>query len=81
LNREVQERVFDTGTLGKMLLVVGVLIVLMGLIFIFLGRLGLGRLPGDIIVEKGNFVFYFPLVTCVVISIILSFLIRVFFRH
>jgi len=73
--------VFDTGTLGKMLLVVGVLIVLMGLIFIFLGRLGLGRLPGDIIVEKGNFVFYFPLVTCVVISIILSFLIRVFFRH
>ncbi len=72
---------FDTGTLGKMLLVVGVLIVLMGLIFIFLGRLGLGRLPGDIIVEKGNFVFYFPLVTCVVISIILSFLIRVFFRH
>lgn len=77
----MQERVFDTGTLGKMLLVVGVLIVLMGLIFIFLGRLGLGRLPGDIIVEKGNFVFYFPLVTCVVISIILSFLIRVFFRH
>ena len=72
---------FDTGTLGKMLLVVGVLIVLMGLIFIFLGRLGLGRLPGDIIVEKGNFVFYFPLVTGVVISIILSFLIRVFFRH
>ncbi len=72
---------FDTGTLGKMLLVVGVLIVLMGLIFIFLGRLGLGRLPGDIIVEKGNFVFYFPLVTCVVISIILSFLIRVFFRR
>ncbi|NLI69237.1 MAG: DUF2905 domain-containing protein [Firmicutes bacterium] len=67
--------------MGKMLLVVGVLIVLMGLIFIFLGRLGLGRLPGDIIVEKGNFVFYFPLVTCVVISIILSFLIRVFFRH
>lgn len=72
---------FDTGTVGKMLLVIGALIALVGLIIIFLGRFGLGRLPGDIIIEKENFIFYFPLVTCVVISIILSFLIRVFFRR
>lgn len=64
-----------------MLLVIGALIALVGLIIIFLGRFGLGRLPGDIIIEKENFIFYFPLVTCVVISIILSFLIRVFFRR
>ncbi len=72
---------FDTGTVGKMLLVIGALIALVGIIIIFLGRSGLGRLPGDIIIEKENCVFYFPLVTCVVISIVLSFLIHVFFRR
>lgn len=72
---------FDTGTVGKMLLFIGALIALVGIIIIFLGRSGLGRLPGDIIIEKENCVFYFPLVTCVVISIVLSFLIHVFFRR
>jgi hypothetical protein len=37
-----------------------------------LTRLGIGRLPGDIVIQRGNFSFYFPLMTCVLISILLS---------
>jgi hypothetical protein len=54
---------------------------LTGVIFFFLGRFGLGRLPGDIWIQKGNFVFYFPLVSGIVISIVLSILINIFFRR
>jgi hypothetical protein len=40
----------------------------------WLGRLGLGRLAGDIVVERGAFRFYFPIVTCLVVSVVLSFI-------
>ncbi len=53
-------------TLGRVLLTIGGIIVLAGLLLLALGRLGLGRLPGD------NFVFYFPLATCILISAILT---------
>ena len=38
----------------------------------WLGRLGLGRLPGDILIERGNFRFYFPIVTCLIVSGVVS---------
>ena len=47
---------------------IGVALVVVGLLWPWLGRLGLGRLPGDILIERGNFRFYFPIVTCLIVS-------------
>ncbi len=62
--------------IGKILVIVGVgIIVLGGLLWLSSGTLKnfpLGRLPGDIVIQKDNFTFYFPLVTCIVLSIVLS---------
>jgi Protein of unknown function (DUF2905) len=56
----------------KWLIAIGVLCVLAGLLWPYLNQLGLGRLPGDIVIERDNVHFYFPLVTCLVISLALS---------
>ena len=59
--------------LGKLLVVFGVLIVVAGLVLMLVGRVPfLGRLPGDLHVQRGNWTFYFPLATSIVISVILS---------
>jgi hypothetical protein len=61
--------------IGKMLIVFGVVMMVIGVIFILMGRVPyLGKLPGDVHVQKKDFGFYFPLGTCIVISIVLSFL-------
>jgi hypothetical protein len=61
------------GDLGKLLVVFGVLIVVAGLVLMLVGRVPfLGRLPGDIHVQRGNWTFYFPLATSLVLSVILS---------
>lgn len=66
--------------LGKMLIVVGIILIVVGLAFVFGDRIPfLGRLPGDIYVKKERFSFYFPLTTSIIVSIILS-LIFWFFR-
>ena len=72
--------------LGKLLLGFGALMVLLGLILIAAGNLSgkvpwLGRLPGDIHIERGNWSFYFPLATCLVISIVLTLLFSLFGRR
>jgi hypothetical protein len=65
---------------AKLLIIGGVVLVIVGLLWQVGGRfLPLGRLPGDIVVEKENMRFYFPIVTCIVISIVLS-LISYLFR-
>jgi Protein of unknown function (DUF2905) len=56
----------------RALIIIGLAIAAVGLFWPWLSRLGLGRLPGDIRIETENGVFYFPLVTCIVISIVLS---------
>jgi hypothetical protein len=64
---------------GKFLMAAGLLLFVIGLIFWSgFGRGWLGRLPGDIHYQRGNFSFYFPLVTCILASIILSLLLRLF---
>jgi hypothetical protein len=55
---------------GKLLIALGVLLVVAGLA-VQLG-LPLGRLPGDIVIRRGNGTFYFPIVTCIVISLVLT---------
>ncbi|MDF2662407.1 MAG: hypothetical protein K0Q94_5198 [Paenibacillus sp.] len=57
----------------KFLVGAGIVLIVTGLIWMFLGRfINMGRLPGDIAIEKGSFKFYFPVVTCIVISVVLS---------
>jgi hypothetical protein len=60
--------------LGKILVLFGVVLVVLGLIFVLLGRtnLPIGRLPGDIIYRGKNTTFYFPLTTCILLSVVLS---------
>lgn len=59
--------------LGKMLVMVGLVLVIAGvLLWSGLGRGWLGRLPGDIRYSRGDFTFYFPLMTCVLVSLVLT---------
>ncbi len=68
-------------TLGNILIVTGILIVILGIILKLSGKLKwIGKLPGDIVIHKGNFTFYFPLVTCLLASLILSLLLYLIFK-
>jgi hypothetical protein len=75
----------DLSDFGKLLLGVGALLVVVGTLFVFGGRLpgvsGLGRLPGDIFIKRDNFTFYFPITTGILISIILSIVMWLIFRR
>ena len=56
----------------RFLVVLGLVIVVAGLLWPYLGQLGLGRLPGDIVIQRENMTFYFPLMTCLLLSVLLS---------
>jgi hypothetical protein len=62
----------------RLLIVLGTALVAAGLAWPWLTRLGLGRLPGDIVIQRPNFSFYFPVVTCLVISVVLTLLFWLF---
>ncbi len=68
--------------LGKLLLLVGGVIILLGALMLLAGKLHLplGRLPGDIVYRGKHTVFYFPIVTCILISVILSLIFWLFGR-
>jgi hypothetical protein len=58
--------------MARFLIVLGLVILVVGLLWPYLSKLGLGRLPGDIVIERENTTFYFPLVTCLLLSVVLS---------
>ena len=58
--------------MSRTLIVLGLVIVAIGLLWPWLSRSGLGRLPGDIVIRRDNFTFYFPIVTALIISAVLS---------
>ena len=66
--------------MARTLIIIGLVIIAVGLLWPWLTRLGLGRLPGDIVIERGSTSFYFPIVTCVLISIALSLVLWLFGR-
>jgi hypothetical protein len=67
--------------LGKFVAVIGVIITLVGLVmWSGIAPKWLGRLPGDIRIEREHSVFYFPIVTCIILSILLSLLLSIFRR-
>jgi hypothetical protein len=58
--------------MSRILIVVGLAIVAVGVLWPWLARLGLGRLPGDVWIQRGNFSFYLPITTCIIVSVVLS---------
>jgi hypothetical protein len=66
--------------MAKTLIIIGLFIVAIGLLWPWLSKLGIGRLPGDIVVKRDNFTFYMPIVTSLLISVILSVLFWLFRR-
>jgi len=62
----------------RFLIILGVALLIAGLAWPWLAKLGLGRLPGDIHIERDGFSFHFPIVTCVIVSIVLSLLLALF---
>ena len=70
-------------SMGKMLILMGLFVLVIGLIMTFAPRLKipfLGRLPGDIRIEREGFSFYLPIVTCIVLSVLLTLLLNVIVR-
>jgi len=72
----------EMDSLGKMLILLGLVLALLGGLLLLAGRIPfLGRLPGDIIIRRENWSFYFPLTTSIVISILLTLLLSLFSRR
>jgi hypothetical protein len=59
-------------SVGKVLILVGIVLVVVGVLWLLGEQVGLGRLPGDIVVRRERYTFYFPLATCLLLSILLS---------
>lgn len=66
--------------LGRILLTAGAVLLLFGVVFTLGARFGLGRLPGDIIIRRENFVLFFPLMSGLVLSLVLSVLVYLWHR-
>ena len=64
--------------MAKLLIIIGLILVAVGLLWPLLQKMGLGRLPGDIVVEKEGFSFYFPIVTSIIVSLVLTLLFWLF---
>ena len=61
------------GELGKSIITIGAVLIIVGILMTMAGKIpGVGKLPGDIFIKKENFSFYFPLTTCILLSVILS---------
>ncbi|HEU5315254.1 MAG TPA: DUF2905 domain-containing protein [Chloroflexota bacterium] len=72
----------DVPSLGRTLLLVGLALAAVGLLLTVAGRLPfLGRLPGDIAIQRGSWSFYFPVVTCLIISVVLSLVLNLVTRR
>ncbi len=66
--------------LGKLLIILGIVIIFVGIFISFMPKIPyLGKLPGDIHIKKKNFIFYFPLTTSIIISILASIILTVIF--
>jgi hypothetical protein len=67
--------------IAKMIMIAGGLLFIFGAILMFSQKfIGVGKLPGDIVIKKDNFTFYFPLATSILLSIVLTVIMQVFFK-
>ena len=81
LTKKAKRRFTPMAEFAKTLIYIGITLVVLGLIFSVVGKIPwLGNLPGDITIERERFTFYFPLTTCILISVIIT-LVLYFFRR
>jgi len=83
VKKQIEEvgRMSPLEQLGRLLLIFGVLMGILGLILMLAPKIPfVGRLPGDIYIKRGNFTFYFPLVTCILLSLLLTLIFSLFRR-
>ena len=66
--------------MARFLIILGLILLAAGLLWPYIGKLGLGRLPGDIVYHRGHTTFYFPIVTSLVLSVLLSLALWLFCR-
>jgi hypothetical protein len=64
--------------MARFLIITGLILLVAGLLWPYVAKLGLGRLPGDIVISRGNTTFYFPIVTSIVLSVVLSVVLWLF---
>jgi len=70
---------FDPNSIGKMLVIFAVIIAIIGFLLIALGKIPFfGKLPGDVVIRRGGNTFFFPIVTSIVVSVVLTVLINLF---
>ena len=62
----------------KLLIILGIVILVIGLLYPYIKKLGLRQLPGDIMFKSGNSTFFFPIVTCIIISVVLTIIFNLF---
>lgn len=67
--------------IGKLLIGGAIVLLVLGGIFLLLGRFGFDRLPGDLVFQRGNFTLYAPVGLMIVVSIVLTLLLNLFFRR
>ncbi len=73
---------FSLDSIGKVLVFLGIFMILFGLFFILAGKIPfLGKLPGDIAIHTKRVNFYFPIVTCLIISLLFTIIMNIIFRH
>jgi len=65
---------------SRLLILLGMVLVAIGLLWLVISKLGLGRLPGDIVIRRDHVVFYAPITTCLLISLVLSLIVWAFTR-
>jgi hypothetical protein len=68
-------------SLGKVLIGVAMLLLILGVLFLLLGRFGIDRLPGDLMFRRGNVMVYFPIGLMILLSIVGTILLNLFFRR
>ena len=62
----------------KILIILGIVILVIGLLYPYIKKIGLGQLPGDVMFKSGNSTFLFPIVTCIIISVVLTIIFNLF---
>ena len=62
----------------KILIIIGIIILVVGVLYPYIKKIGLGQLPGDIVYKSGNSTFFFPIITCIVISFVLTIIFNLF---
>ena len=62
----------------KLLIILGIVILVIGLLYPYIKKLGLGQLPGDLMFKSGNSTFFLPIVTCIIISVVLTIIFNLF---